>query len=769
MFKKFKTSVAKRSSNKLQVILAVATAVECILIALRGITPDLGLIILVGALTLPGVLAVMLLRLGKLDLHERILYSAALSLLSIMLAGLSANMILPLAGVQHPLSLPTFGPWYGAALILLMFAEVFRNRKIKYSLALPKVSSQSLGLGAALALLPALSVLGAASLNHGGGASFTMTMFLAIAAFASGLVIMQKRVAAWIWPWAIFTMGLAILWSNSLRGAFMTGHDIQLEYYVFRITDAAQHWSMANFRDAYNACLSITILPTVLKSLTGFGAFDQFKVIYQIIFAIFATGVYAISRRYVSPATAFIAAFIFITFPTFIIDMPMLVRQEMAFGFYIVLLLLLFNRSLGLWPRRILFSLFSIGLVLSHYSTTFVTVGVLAGAYALMTPWAFNAWRGEKSKLPRPHRALSIGVLVAVLSVAVVWTGVYTKTSNNIGDQFGRISRNVPALLTGSRSSETLKYAPVHSAKASEQTLLNQYTAEQHTAAISRVGESNLYANAVKYPVTAVKEPELPVTRLGSWATNHHLAAGSINAAGKKGYALAIQGLIALALAVTFIYRKKLRIEPEFIVLAPVGVAILAAQAVLPMIEYGLFRMLQQDLVFLALPVTLAALQILSWMRIRSKQVRTSIVAVGFSFAFLFISGFIPQLLGGSVGQLALNNSGFYYDAYYTSRADAAMFDWLKSNYQSGYPIHSDAFLRMKILANTSITTIDGITPGSLDQKSFVVLANENVTANRVSLYTKNQGDLLFYNYPLGFLSDHKNLVYSSNATKVYR
>ena len=769
------------SGRRLGKWLAIGVVTECILIALRGITPDLGLVILLGALTIPGILILHLLRLTKLNALEFTLYSTALSILFIMLTGLGANFILPIFGVYQALSLDAFGPWFCSLLLALLVASIIRNRNQIYKIYLPRFSKPSLAIISGFIGLPILSALGAGSLNNGGSNTFTMLMFGLIALSVAGIVIIQKRVAEWVWPWAIFTMALAILWSNSLRGAFITGHDVQLEYYVFRLADFSKHWSMASFHDAYNACLSITILPTVVKSLTGIDAVTQFKWYYQIIFAIFTTGVFAISRRYVSPAIAFIAAFIFISFPTFLVDMPMLVRQEVAFGYFIVLLLLIFDRKISLWPRRILFSLFAMGLVMSHYSTTFVTVALLIGTYVLMTPWSIRLWRDAalanrrkrtkktaRRRLPQ-SRSLSLGVVATLITASIVWTGLYTKTGNNITAQLGTIERNLPAVLHGSIGTKTFSNLGIKKTNPSKQTLLNNYAATQQTSAMRTFRPQDLYLDATKYPLQSIAEPKQPLTKFGSWLSRYLISAKLINAAGKNGYALIVQGLVVLALVTSVIYRKQWGIEPEFIALAPVGVAFLAFQTIMPMIEYGLYRMLQQDLVFLALPVTLAAMQILVWLKVKSEQIRTSIVAAGFGVAFLFLTGFIPQLLGGSVQQLALGNSGFYYDAYYTTRADTAMFTWLNNNYQRGFPINSDSFLRMKIMANTGITTVDGITPGELSLKSYVVLANQNVTDSRVSLYSKGQGDLLFYQYPVNFLDTRKDLVYSSGDTKVYR
>jgi uncharacterized membrane protein len=51
----------------------------------------------------------------------------------------------------------------------------------------------------------------------------------------------------------------------SLRSWYISGFDISNEYEVFKITKEKMLWSMSNFNDTYNACLSITM--NTLKNL----------------------------------------------------------------------------------------------------------------------------------------------------------------------------------------------------------------------------------------------------------------------------------------------------------------------------------------------------------------------------------------------------------------------------------------------------------------------------------------------------------------------
>ena len=67
----------------------------------------------------------------------------------------------------------------------------------------------------------------------------------------------------------IYLLSLSLLLMTSLRGWFVTGHDIQREFRVFELASGQGVWNIESFPDAYNACLSVTILPTIIERTTG--------------------------------------------------------------------------------------------------------------------------------------------------------------------------------------------------------------------------------------------------------------------------------------------------------------------------------------------------------------------------------------------------------------------------------------------------------------------------------------------------------------------
>ena len=194
---------------------------------------------------------------------------------------------------------------------------------------------------------PLLATLGAIVLNNGGSNILTLILLGTIAFYSLLLVLFRDKISVDLYPYAIFFIGIASLFTTSLRSWYITGHDIEREFYVFQLTNAHHMWNMAFFQDAYNACLSITILPTILTNLLSIQDMYVYKVIFQILFATSPVLVFFILKNYTTPVFAFLSAFLFMSFPTFFNDMPMLNRQEIGFIFFGLVLYMMLERLIS--------------------------------------------------------------------------------------------------------------------------------------------------------------------------------------------------------------------------------------------------------------------------------------------------------------------------------------------------------------------------------------------------------------------------------------
>ena len=289
----------------------------------------------------PGFLTLTAAKIRYQDVWSFLTAAVGLSIFELIFVALIGNYVLPFIGIVHTLSSQIVFTEMSLFVAVIYFMCINgHNARTQYQQPSFRFASVK---DACFAFVPAifvvLSVLGTIRLNNGQDGFFTFLMLISMGAYAAFLMYKARKrgdMDPLVFPTAIYFMSLSLLLMTSLRGSYTTGHDIQTEFYVFELARQHGAWLIDSFRNAYNACMSITILPAAFAALFKFSDPYIYKILFQIIFAFVPPVVYTIVRRYVSMEMAFLAAFYFISFPTFFSDMPMLNRQEIAFLFWVI-------------------------------------------------------------------------------------------------------------------------------------------------------------------------------------------------------------------------------------------------------------------------------------------------------------------------------------------------------------------------------------------------------------------------------------------------
>lgn len=715
---------------------------------------------------------------GRASMAERVGYSLGATLLLLMSAGLAMNTVLPLLEIRHPLG----------TVPVVMLADVLNVALYLLRRRFPATPSWSEGLrtvGPAEARLitmaaacAALAVLGANRLNNDAGDQVSLAALGGVLLTLVLLLCWRRQVRDGMASVTIYLVSLALLLMTSLRGWFVTGHDIQTEYRVFQLTEAHGHWVMSSFRNAYNACLSITILPTELGRVAGIDSPYVFKALFQIIFAACPVLVYAISRRYWSQLVSILAVVYFVSFPTFFNDMPFLNRQEIAYLFVCAGVLAVTNTAWSRHVRRAGLVVAAAGVELSHYSTMYVFLLTLATAWAVRHLGAFS--RAIVSLVRRASartspvttgRTVGAGSLLAVITIAFLWGNLATQTTSGaLADAASAIS----ALTghSGSRSDDT-SYSLLFGATTSPQKNLGDY--RQQTLQ-ERIGASpGTYVPLSvtnRYPTTVVNEPALlPVTTAGRILTDAGVPVEALNDAVRQGAAKGEQLFVGIGLiACLSLARLRRRIAGEFICLCVGSLAMVVVITVLPNLssDYGVLRAFQEALILIA-PVLVAG----SFTALRPLgRWAPGIAAALCLLLFTSTTGLMPQLLGGYPAQLNLNNSGSYYDIYYVHPQEVAAVAWLAGKpgvlpdgVQSDYIPARFAFSSPADVTGQQV--IGDIYPTLVRQSSWLILGYSAVHTGLVTTFYN--GDLITYRYPAGFFQVSKNLVYNNGGTEIYK
>jgi uncharacterized membrane protein len=706
----------------------------------------------------------------KYGVSKVLTYSVGLSLISLMLTGLIINEIYTFINLPNPLSLHPLA--YAIAGMSAFFA-ITASYKAKPKLNLKKFKQEYLQkisiitaarrvpIYAGLLLLPFLAIGGANTLNNNGSDWLALTVMGAIGFIFLAAAWGRKSVRHY-YPLILFSICASLLLGTSMRGWNITGHDIMQEYQVFQLTINHSAWHMRYYQDAYTACLSITILPTILARLTGISDPYIYKFAFQLFFALIGPLIYSTLRDYVPKRLALLSAFVFISFPVFITDITMLNRQETAILCLALAVQAALDKRLKPHTKSILSFIFLVGMVLSHYSTSYVAVGILLLALAFEIACSIGgrlpyikkySVTDYKSKV---SRLFSVPVILASALVLIGWGTLATRTSNNLVQTV----EGIAAAASGN--------LPKVKAQAAVPTSVSQYANSISSA--NTLSPSDYYPASVtaKYPIKAASQIVEPVSGLLHRVGVKSSFILSLFNYIRSGYGLLIELLVGAGLVCGWFYRRHSKLPRQFVLLGAGSLIITAAEVLLPtqLINYSVTRVIQESLIFLALPIVLAALWIFRWIRIPSKY-REQILAGGLVLFFFVLSGFFSTLTGGYKPVLALSNTGLYYQAYYTHQDEVSVAQWLDTQIPVGSHIYSDEFMRRKVIANDDIFPQTGIIPAALPLDSYVVISHGDTEFNEIPAYDGNQ--VIYYKIPYQFLNQNKNLVYSSGSVLIYK
>jgi uncharacterized membrane protein len=710
---------------------------------------------------------------------ERAGYSVCGALLILMAAGLVLNTVLPAVGLHRPLdTIPVLVTvdLINALLYLLRRrwpapvngpASVSGPAPVSWRAVLAGTRPEEARLLTLAAVSVALVVLGANRLNNGAGDELTIVALAVITATVALQFRWARLIREGVTCLVVYLVALGLLLSTSLRGWYVTGHDIQQEYHVFQLTAAHGHWDMAYFRNAYNACLSITILPTELSRLVDVDSPYVYKVFFQLIFALCPVLALALARRYWSRPVAVLAVTYLIGFPTFFTDMPFLNRQEVAFLFVSAGILAATNPAWSPRRRRLVLLVAAAGTELSHYSTMYVFLGTVTAAWVARDAAILLArFRRQALTTARAARTITLGVIAVMAVLTALWGGVATRTT-------GPLLAAANSAATGGQRSQDVSFSLLGGHTDPLSVVLQNY--HQSTLAGRAGPASGLYlpASALAGASTPIVSPaERPLTAAGRALAAVGVPVVMLNALLRTVTAYLEQLFLAVGLVRLFLLgRRRRRTGPEVFWLSAGSVVMVGLFTALPAVsaEYGVLRSFQEALIVVA-PVVVAG-SLTAFRPAGRRRARAAAAAVCLGL-FVTTTGLLPQLLGGNRAELNLNDSGLYYDAYYTLPQEQAAVGWLAAQpggrtapIQAGFIEDRWDFTSPADVTGSQVIT--DIYPTVVLRDSWLILGYPTTSTGLA--YTLYDGDLIGYRYPTQVLTGIKNLVYDNQDTEIYK
>ncbi|WP_060179231.1 DUF2206 domain-containing protein [Streptomyces sp. IMTB 1903] len=699
-----------------------------------------------------------------------LLLAAGLAVLLDILVALAVNTVLPPLGVERPLTRLVLAS--ATTLVLLVLGVLAPQSPRPLLRGTPLTGARPVAWAAGAALL--LSVAGPIRLNNGLGGAVSTAALVVVTALIVLLLLRHARCSPTVVEAGIYAASATLLLLTSLRGWYITGHDIQREYLYFRLTLGGGFWDISAYTDPYNACLSITLLPVSIFRLTGIEDIYVFKAVLPLLFALTPVLVHRAVRNVASPLVALLSAVFFMAFPTFFTDMPFLGRQAIAFLLLACAMLVLTDSRRPLPLRRAVFTVLLAGVVLSHYSTIYVIVGTLATAFTVDKVWRLASRPGRA----RTHRAVGKGRTrtfltwwtVAVPAVlALLWAGPLTHT----GGQLESTLRVVASDLFGSgdarAGSSDTRYSLFGGAGVTPEERLAEYREDTigYTAADRADGKYLPLEALAKYPTPVAEKENLPLTPVGRALDTVGLSVPALNGVLRQAAALLLQALVLVG----FVIALRGRSSPftpvrDQITLTVGALAMMGLFTLVPQlsVDYSVLRAFQQGLLFFAPFIAAGAL----WAVRRAGRRAVPVLCVLVAGLLLDLTGAVPKVLGGYPAQLALSNSGPAYDIYYPHAEDRRAAMWLNQRAAGDdLVVQTDRYSFSRLQTLLTVRTQDSVHPALLRSQSYVLLGSTPTRKDEVTVFFR--GDLVTYRYPRDLLDTTRNLIYSNEGAVVYR
>jgi uncharacterized membrane protein len=701
------------------------------------------------SLTTPGIIALRAARVPATAILRYPLYVLAASVFVIMAAGLGADLLGPPLGNALPLhgvctAITVLGV---SAVLWLLSLRAPRSTIAPWRGVVGRPT-----LAFALAL-PALAAAGAMVLTSGHSATLARVVAVVTATALLACLVFAGRLSRAGVAMLLFACALAAEWAFSIRSQEIVGFDISTEIYVAQHTHAAGIWHIVNRNNAYSAMLSVTVLPSALDALTGMSPFIAFKVLFPVLAATLPLTAFFLAERVTSRRLAAGAAALIIAQSYFFQLMPQLARQEVGLLFFAALVVALLDEGMRTEVRLVLVSAFSLGLVLSHYSSAYIAIPVVVLALIL------QATLGRLRGLPTISSPLLCATIVLV-GGASLWYGALTHSASNLTSFTSTLNRNGLDLLPSRKGSVINSYLVGNLVENVPAARFEQLAVQDYRTRAAYVR-----------PLPQARQPRYELTNARVAAPRVRIAV--LNTAAKFISTLVNELMLVAGVLGALAMSVRRRAGPTE---RTVGLLSLSTTLILAFLRfsgtaaaaYNQQRALLQSLILL----TVTAAWMVGMIRARLRRPRLRLLqwpirfglAGAVSILFAYQLGAVAVAAGGPTS-LNLAASGEDFERQYTTPAELTAATWatVKSDKQL---LYADRYGQLRLFASTGRLALTDLTPRTIDGYSWVYGTHTNVDIGHARGEIGNFSSL--YTWPETFLDRFFNVVYANGDSRVY-
>lgn len=368
-------------------------AVALVLVGVRSATDLLPAVVRTPVVTIPPIVLAFTFVPGALFLlalrdddelgAEWIAYAGGLSLLIVMAVGLVVNVVLPRVGITEPLSASVYAPAMAVAVAVLA-AACFASEGPEATLIVPTPSPLA-PAPLFFLLLPLLGVLTITHMNQTGDNRPLVAVYFAVALvpLAAWFLVDREWHALAVWSTAY-----SILLTEGLKsGASFPGNPVVVFTWI------AGRWVPGTNGEQ---TISTELLQhgTIFPGFANFANVDimtQMAQVNPLFVSLIPLALFVAFRQYVDSRIAVLGAAVFAFAHPYYNQYVMAGRAGTPVVFVSLFALALSDRGLSRVNASLLTMAFGLGVVWTHYGTSYFVMAALVPAFALLVGlWLFD-------------------------------------------------------------------------------------------------------------------------------------------------------------------------------------------------------------------------------------------------------------------------------------------------------------------------------------------------------------------------------------------
>ena len=245
---------------------------------------------------IPGYLVCLLFRIRVTDCYENFLYLIGVSILFDLIFGLLINTLLPVFGIDNPLSYQNLQMLYSIIILILTLLIVYTDNTPSISFKIPELGKQEKIFLISGFLLLICILSGIYLINADISNVLLLSSILSIPLFLMVLIVFDSEDIRRIYPFIIYLISFSLLMLLSLRSNYILGIDTHEEYYFFSTTLINSRW-IPDTSSLLTSALSISILPVIFENFLNINPQLLFKIFYPCLFSITPLIIFVIGKK----------------------------------------------------------------------------------------------------------------------------------------------------------------------------------------------------------------------------------------------------------------------------------------------------------------------------------------------------------------------------------------------------------------------------------------------------------------------------------------